>query len=360
MPQPLERDLQDTQKRLERWLEARLPAATDLRIEKLRGPSDTGFSSDTLMFDLSRTEAGREVREPLVARLEPSSAFPIFPSYDVALQFEIMRAMGESGVPVPVMRWLERDPGPLGQPFYVMDHVEGRVPTDRPPYHQGGWVFELSPGDRTALWWNGLEAMCQVHLLDPEDATFDCLPRPGAGERPIDSQLRYYDDFMSWGMERAELPLLEQSLAWLRANAPADEPTGICWGDSRLANQIFDGLRCIAVIDWEMVFRGNPEADLGWWIAMDRCFSEGIGLERVPGLPGRDETAARWEERTGRRAANLAYYELFAVFRFSVIMARIGGQMKYYELVPPDHDFAQTNLGSVVLARMLDEAKAGA
>ena len=84
-------------------------------------------------------------------RAEPASAFPVFPSYDVALQFEAMRAMREKGVPVPTMRWLEESPEILGSRFYVMDSVEGVVPTDTPPYHQAGWVSELAPEDRTRL-----------------------------------------------------------------------------------------------------------------------------------------------------------------------------------------------------------------
>ena len=143
MPQPLERDLEDTRKRLVAWFATVLPQASDLAIAGLVGPSDTGFSSDTLLFDLSYQEDGSPKTEALVARIEPAGAFPVFPTYDVALQFDVMRAMGERGIPVPRMRWLERDSAPLGTPFYVMDRVDGLVPNDNPPYHTGGWVFEL-------------------------------------------------------------------------------------------------------------------------------------------------------------------------------------------------------------------------
>ena len=55
-----------------------------------------------------------------------------------------------------------------------------------------------------------------------------------------------------WGLDRSRYPLIERGVAWLRSNAPAEGSTALCWGDSRLANQIFDGLECVAVIDWEM------------------------------------------------------------------------------------------------------------
>ncbi len=358
MPQPLERDLEATRATLTEWFGGVLSEGSDFEIGDLRGPSDTGFSSDTLMFELVYVEEGEAKRESLVARIEPAGGFPIFPSYDVAQQFHVMRAMEAQGVPVPRMRWLEEDRAVLGSPFYVMDKMEGIVPNDRPPYHQGGWVFELPPGDRAALWWNGLEAMTRVHRLDAADPAFAFLPRPDAGRTPIEGQLDYYEHFLDWGCDRRRLPLLVESLAWLRANAPSDEPLGICWGDSRLANQIFQDLQCVAVIDWEMVFVGNPVADLGWWTTVDRCFSDGIGLPRADGFPSTAETVARWEELVGRKAEHFAYYEIFAAFRFSVIMARIAGQMKYYELMPPDHEMDHNNLASLTLACLLEEAGA--
>lgn len=355
MPQPRERDIDDTRARLIDWFPSVLPGARDLSIEGLGGPSDTGFSSDTLMFDLSYAQDGEARTESLVVRVEPAGGYPIFPGYDVAKQFHIMRAVRERGVPAPRMRWLEPDAEPLGAPFYVMDRMDGQVPSDQPPYHQGGWVFELAPERRTALWWSGLEAMAKVHRLDVADPAFDFLPRPAEGVLPIEHELDYWDDYLAWGGQRERLPLLERALAWMRANAPREEPVGICWGDSRLANQIFQDCRCVAVIDWEMVFVGNPVADLGWWTTLDRCFSEGIGLARAPGMPGVAETVARWEELVGRKAESFAYYELFAAFRFAAIMARMGGQMKFYELLPADHDFDSNNLATTVLAKVMDE-----
>src|SRR6266542_1372452 len=118
---------------------------------------------------------------------------------------------------------------------------------------------------------------------------------------PLAQQLRYWDEFFSWGLERARYPLLEAALAYLRREKPGDEPVGLCWGDARLGNQVFDGGRCVAVLDWEMASLGNPVSDLAWWIALDRCFSEGVGAERLAGFPERAATIARWEALTGRR-----------------------------------------------------------
>jgi aminoglycoside phosphotransferase (APT) family kinase protein len=359
MPQPRGRDLEDTARRLLAWFGRVLPAGSGFAIDGLGGPSATGFSSDTLLFDLSWRQDGALHKQPLVARIEPSGDYPVFPHYDVAQQFQVMRAVGEHGVPVPQMRWLETDEGVLGSRFYVMERVDGRVPTDTPPYHQAGWLYDLAPADRARLWWSGLDALCAVHRIDVSDPSLAFLPRAPAGRSPVQEQIDAYERFLDWGCDRSRLPHVVRALAWLRANLPSGEPLGLCWGDSRLANQIFQGLDCVAVIDWEMVYLGNPVADLAWWITMDRCFSEGIGVPRAEGFPSAAETVARWEERLGLEARHLAFYEVFAALRFSILMARIAGQMKHYGVLPPDHDMDASNLASVVLDALLQAADAG-
>ena len=89
---------------------------------------DTGFSSDTLIFHLVYDERGESVRRGMVIRLKPLSEFGVFPEYDVALQFRVMKALADTQVPVPRMLWLEEDPAPLGSPFYMMEKLEGCVP----------------------------------------------------------------------------------------------------------------------------------------------------------------------------------------------------------------------------------------
>jgi aminoglycoside phosphotransferase (APT) family kinase protein len=356
MPAPVGRDAAKTKAQLEDWFRAREPGATSVSLESLGGPEETGFSSDTLMFDLLIERPGGEAeRQPIVVRLEPATPFPIFPEYDLGLQFHMMQTLEREAVPVPHMVAIEPDRGPLGAPFYVMERLEGRVPTDTPPYHSEGWIADLDAGERAAMWFSALDAMAEVHKLDAEDARFDFLARPAAGQTALEAQLAYWDHYLDWGMQRADYPLLDRALAWLRENQPREEPVSICWGDSRISNQMFDGTRCIAVIDWEMAFRGNPEADLAWFITLDRCFTEGIGIERLAGMPDRDTTIARWEERVGRRTEHYDYYECFALFRFSAIMARVMLQLKYYEKLPKDVMADRDNLASLVLERVLVE-----
>jgi aminoglycoside phosphotransferase (APT) family kinase protein len=356
MPPP-RRDLDLTRTRLCPWLAGKLPGARDLRISDLSGPSTTGYSSDTLMFDAEWTKGGRPCRERLVARFKPRG-MTVFPTYDIGMQYRIMKILGGTDVPVPRMRWLEEDESPLGDPFYVMDRLDGRVFADNPPYHGGGWVAECTPAERATLWWSGLEAMTHVHRLDWRALGLEFLDKPALGKTPLLQQLREYDEFFSWGMDRSRHPLIERAQRWLHANQPGDETVGVCWGDSRPGNQMFSGTQCVAVLDWEMVRLGDPVQDLAWWIVLDRCFSEGLGVERLPGFPDRQATIARWEALVGRTARHVTYYELLGLYKFSIIMSRVIQQLKYYEMFPADSDMDVNNLASTTLARALDEVGA--
>ena len=350
-----DRDLELTARKLGDWIAARLSLPSqNVRVEGLEEPLSTGFSSDTLLFDVIYEREGDTHREGLVARLEPSE-YVMFPSYDVALQARVMRQLEPTAVPVPRVRWLEEDPALLGVPFYVMERVEGRIPSDNPPMHDEGWIVDdLSEGERKALWWNGFEAMCQVHGVSWE-GRFDFLLEPERGATPLDQQLHYYKEYFAWGMEASRHPEIVEALAYLEAHKPSTEAIALCWGDSRLANQVFDGLECVALLDWEMVRLGDPVQDLAWWLASDRCFTEGLEITRLPGFPSAMETIARWQEITGFDASHFDYYMVLALTRFSMQMARVGQYMKKIEIIDDENDFDAENLASTTLRRALKE-----
>ncbi|MDH3202171.1 MAG: phosphotransferase family protein [Myxococcales bacterium] len=352
-----ERDLDETARKLVAWLAPHLSLPEEsVRIENLEAPLSTGFSSDTLLFDLTCARGGETREEGLVARLEPEE-YVMFPTYDIALQARVLQGLEKTGVPVPKVRWFEPDESVLGVPFYIMERVEGRIPSDNPPMHDEGWIVEeLSESEREKLWWNGFEAMCKVHGVSWK-GHFDFLLEPERGDTPLDQQLDYYQGYFRWGMEASRHPDIVKALEYLETNKPAKQPIALCWGDSRLANQIFDGLECVALLDWEMVRLGDPVQDLAWWLASDRCFTEGLELERLAGFPSAAETMARWQEITGFDVSSFDYYTILALTRFSMQMARVGQYMKKIEIIDEENEFDAENLASVTLRRALAEVR---
>jgi aminoglycoside phosphotransferase (APT) family kinase protein len=359
MPVP-KRDLELTRQRLTEWFTARMPDATHLGVSELSGPGTTGFSSDTLLFDLEWREAGRDRREELVVRLEPTG-LRVFPDYDIGQQFRVLKILGETGIQVPRVLWLEEDPALLDVPFFVMERIHGRVPPDTPTYHTEGWVTEIAPEEREALWWSGLEVLARIHKLDWEGLGLAFLDAPEQDATPLVRQLDYFRRYLEWAAEGKSHPTIEAGLEWLEKNRPRErEPVALCWGDSRLGNMIFRQGRCVAVLDWEMVTLANPDQDLAWWLFFDRHHSEGVDLPRLPGFPGREETIERYQAWSGHEVRHLEYYEVFAAFRFAVIMIRVAQQLVAHDLLTDESDLDSNNICTRLLADMLGLPPPGA
>ena len=356
MPTPWQRDLERDRPRFERWIRDRLGDASDVVVENLVAPQSSGFSNETLLFDLSWREGGEARREALVVRIQPTG-YQVFPEYDLGLQFRTMQLLAPTDVPVPRVHWLEQeDMGIFGAPFYVMGQVPGRVPTDNPPYHADGWLHEITPAEREAIWLGGFECMARIHALDVDATGFGFLRRPQLGSNGLAQELAYYDRYFEWAARGRPQPVIEAAREWLVANQPKDEPETLLWGDARIGNIIFDGTRPAAVLDWEMVGVGSPEADVGWSIFLDRHHSEGIDTPRLEGFPSYADTVAFYEEKAGRKIRNLEYYQIFTGYRFGIIMLRIAQQMVHYQVMGEEQgrEFELNNTVTRLVAKLME------
>jgi aminoglycoside phosphotransferase (APT) family kinase protein len=338
--------------RLQTWLAHKMPEATGVALSPLTKPS-IGFSNETLVCYVTYRFGELEKREDLVVRLEPAD-FQIFPEYDLRGQARIMEILAGTDVPVPNVRWIEEDTEVLGRAFYVMDRIAGEVPSEVPPYHAVGVFADAKPEERAAMWWSGIETLARVHAVDWKAAGLGFLGAPRKGAPVLRPQLEYYERMLEWAEEDGEpQTVLRAAQGWLRENEPDSERVALCWGDSRLPNVIYRDGRIAGVLDWEMAFLGDPEADLAWWLFMDWFASGGYGVARLEGMPEREETVARYEELTGHSVRNLFFYEVFAGMRFGVIMVRVAAMMRLRGMPLPTPDFASNNPATRKVAEML-------
>ena len=322
-PTPLVDDIEGTREKLAGWFSRRMDR--QVSVNDLSIPGGTGMSNVTLLFDIAWDEDGGTRTQACVGRLQPEIARPVFPSYDLSLQYRVMDSVGtHSDIPVPELLGLETDPSLLGVQFYIMKRTDGRIPTDMPPYNMDGWMMhETTEAQRETLWNAALDTMARFHRLDYLTLGFEHLAAPG--KTPLQQQLDYWQEYHDWALEGATHVICQGALDWLRANQPADEPTALCWGDSRMGNVIFsealDGVA--AVLDWEMAVLGNPLQDLAWFNYIDATFAEGLGMPRLPGLPSYEDTVQRWQQQTGLDVSDYGYYEVFAGMRYGLILSRI-------------------------------------
>jgi len=350
VPIPAQRDVEQSAKQLAAWLAPRVDADGDVTLSEFRGPGATGFSNETLIVDGRWTSGGEPHEDTWVIRVAPTG-YTLFPDAAFELQQAVLTALADkSSVPVPKVRWYEQDPTVLGAPFFVMGFIDGLVPPDNPPYHVSGWLHDVTPQVRERVWWGAVYTIAELHSLDV--ATLG-LPPLMTG---LDAQIAYYEAFLESVEVHEPVPMARQALAWINDNKPVDEPLVLCWGDARVGNVMYspEGKR-LAVLDWEMVCLGSPAQDVAWAWFLDRHHSEALDVPRLEGFPSKEETIARYESATGRSLDTFDFYEVFAGFRFCVIMARLAVIFKDWGLLTPDDGMAQENTVTKLTALVLDE-----
>ncbi|MGY1944615.1 phosphotransferase family protein [Nocardia asiatica] len=340
-----ERDLDVLAGDLARWLGTKVSADELPRISELSRPQSGGMSSTSILFDAEWSAAGRREHGSFVARMAPEArSFPVFETYDLATQYQVMAGVAAaSDVPLPGLCWLETDEKPLGTPFFVMRRIDGRVPTDNPPYVFVGWLFDASPAERLRLTHNTVEVIAKIHGIPEPAALFPMLSGPGESlRRHVAAQRSWY----RWGLadDGFRIPLIERSFAWLDEHWPTDPgPDVLSWGDARPGNIIFREFDPAAVLDWEMAALGPRELDLGWVIFIHRFFQDLATRFGQPGLPDflrRADVVAKYEELTGHAVRDLDFYLVYAALRHAIVMARVKRRMIHFgeDTDTPDRD----------------------
>jgi len=189
MPAPQERDLNKATEDFKNWLINEKDQDASIIVEVLGGPENTGFSNETLSFNVTQ---GAETTG-YVLRFHPSG-FLVFPEYDIEKQFLIMKELSNFGVKVPEVVWYEPSEKFLDSPFYVMKMCEGEAPSDNPPFHSEGWLADSSEEVRRKVWMGWVEQMSMIHKVSV-DSNFDFLSS-GKESRPLDDDLSYYKNLL--------------------------------------------------------------------------------------------------------------------------------------------------------------------
>lgn len=348
---------------LEHWLEARLPDATQLRLEPAGKPG-SGFSAETTILEGRwRAADGAERQDRFVLRRETPDP-PVYPTQvpglttEVDIQYRVMAALqAASAVPLAPLHGYERDPGVLGSEFFVMGFVPGVVPIEAPMYTTEGFFTEIAPERRRAMLDEGVAAMAAVHSVDWRSADLDWL-LPAGAEPTTERQLDIWQEYGERELAGRQHPVWERGLAWLRRDIAAGSAPALCWGDPRPGNVIWHDDRPACLTDFEAACLAPPEMDLGWWLMSDRWAHEVTGVDRLPGEPTRPEQAAAWAVAAGRPDEDTTWWEVFAALRYTAIVVRVMNRMVDRGHLPDDHQIWLTNPAATCLEQLLEEVGA--
>ncbi|MGZ4215671.1 MAG: phosphotransferase family protein [Solirubrobacteraceae bacterium] len=249
-----------------------VPGAAKVRgVERLTG----GASRETWSFDALIDGLWR----PLVLRSGRSGRG------SMTVEARAFEAAARAGVPEPVIV-------AHGDSFLVMERIEGETIARR-----------ILREERFAAVRPRLAEQCGEILARIHSISSEAIPDLDADE-PLAKTAAMIHSFGE------PSPALELGLAWLERNRPESAGDVVLHGDFRLGNLIIgeDGIR--AVLDWELVHRGDPCQDLGYLCVRAWRF----GSEHPVGGFGTYEDLFRGYERVSGREVDPARVRWWEVF----------------------------------------------
>jgi aminoglycoside phosphotransferase (APT) family kinase protein len=272
---------------------------------------DSGHSNPTF-FVAAEMSDGK--RHDFVLRKKPPGKL-VASAHQVDREFRVIAALARTDVPVAPARLICTDDSVIGQMFYLMDAVPGRVLVDASMPGQ-------SRAERAAIFDSMNDVLARLHKVDPAEVGLADYGRSG---QYIARQVA------RWSKQYAELktddiPAMDKLSAWLPQHIPADDPTTIVHGDYRLGNLIVHPTepRIVAVLDWELSTLGHPLCDiayncLGYHLPDPPHGFANADFARL-GLPTEQDYVAAYCRRTGRESIpHWNYYLAFSLFRLAAI-----------------------------------------
>jgi aminoglycoside phosphotransferase (APT) family kinase protein len=221
---------------------------------------------------------------------------------------------------VPRTYGLCEDPDVNGQPFYVMEFVEGHIIRDA-----RGAQHDLDDKARRRAGESLADTLAALHAVDVDAVGLgDFAKRDGYIERQL---RRWYEQFRNSQVEGLDTATIVGAVHdRLSARVPAQVGTSIVHGDYRLDNTVLGpGGEVRAVLDWEICTLGDPLADVGllmvyWTDPGDEAALLGVTPTTVPGFPSKAEMRERYAASSGRDLGHLDFYVAFGYWKLACII----------------------------------------
>ena len=219
----------------------------------------------------------------------------------------------------------------LGSDFYVMEAVQGEIFRRDVPE-------TLRKEDISIMADSLVSGLARLHSVD---ASVLAELNKGAGyvARQVEGWSRRHRNALTDDVYDGE-----DIMAWLDANKPDDVGSCIIHGDWRIDNMVFDlgKKKLVGVLDWELATVGDPLMDLGsalaYWVDRDDepMFAS---LRRQPShldaMPTRREFIAKYLELSNRKCDDFTFYEVFGLFRLTVIIQQIWARYRAGQTTNP-------------------------
>jgi len=280
-----------------------IPSAHDIAFEGLLRAAG-GLSRENWSFEARWNDVTGSHTQSLMLMRDATGTLL---NTERAREFAVLKALAGSGVPAPVVHWMDADGRFLGAPSLVMERVAGQC-----DYMVLNGHRPLK--ERLQLAEGFLDTLVNIHSIDwRAKGLGETLGMPDG--LPAQVELRH------WVAEyrRVQIephPELDYILSWLGSNAPEAEAIVLVHGDFKPGNALIKGHQITAKLDWETAHLGDPLEDLGWITNPVRKREH-----QIAGHWERAQIVQVYRERTGRivREADLVWWNIFSCWKLSVI-----------------------------------------
>ena len=284
------------------------------KIEESELPQVLQFRSGASNLTYLLRYPGREI----VLRRPPIGTKAIS-AHDMKREFLIQSRLKPVYSLVPTMIALCEDHSILGSDFYLMDRVPGEIFRRNVP-------TSLTESEISVMAESLVAGLAELHSVDVSVLT-ELNKGAGYVARQVEGWSKRYRNALTDDVLDGE-----EVMKWLDANQPDDVELCVIHGDWRIDNMVFnlEEKKVAGVLDWELATVGDPLMDLGsalaYWVDRDDD-AEFAALRRqpshLPGMPTRSEFIARYLALSGRRCDDFTFYEVFGLFRLTVIIQQI-------------------------------------
>lgn len=292
------------------WLQKNIDAPSD---QPLVRQFNAGASNLTYLLTFNEREL--ILRRPPVGTKAASA-------HDMKREFFIQKTLKPDFPIAPEVVALCEDQNVIGSDFYVMEKIDGVIFRRNLP---DGLTLK---SEQIELIGNlVIDGLVSLHHVDPKSLV-QLSKGPGYVARQVEGWSRRYRNALTPDVSDGEV-----LMQWLDRNQPADVASCVIHGDWRLDNLVFKvdmTPKLVGALDWELATIGDPLMDLGssmaYWIDRDDsgAFAD---LRRqpshLPGMPTRKEFVDRYLEKSEWGCDDFTFYEVFGLFRLTVILQQI-------------------------------------
>ena len=295
-----------------------------LELDELPTVSQFRSGASNLTYLLKYPDRELVLRRPPVGTKAVSA-------HDMKREFLIQSRLKPVYDLVPKVIALCEDHSILGSDFYVMERITGDIFRRDVPE-------TLTKEDISIMATSLVAGLAQLHAVDATVLS-ELNKGPGYVTRQVEGWSKRYRNALT-----DDVPDGEGVMRWLDVNKPEDVGSCIIHGDWRIDNMVFDlgRKKLVGVLDWELATVGDPLMDLGsalaYWVDRDDD-PEFASLRRQPshleGMPTRKEFIAKYLELSGRKCGDFTFYEVFGLFRLTVIIQQIWARYRAGQTTNP-------------------------